>query len=519
MGLAGVPVYLTTAVLPVILTAVGLTDEVHLFWHYQIHLDRQPDRPREALRRTLDEVVGPITLTGLTTFCGFLSFSASPIAPVQAFSVFTSLGILFCMLWSVTVVPAMLAFLPARWMRRTAAPATGAAPGRVVRALHALARRPRIVLAALGALSLLAFAGLARLEVQDSWIEGFSAGSPFRRDTAFVNRAFSGTHLLVAHVGFPRGADREAAAGEWRGPLVDPAVLQAVARFEDAARALPGVGGVLGPWSHLLAVTTISVTYPEMARAELATGAGIARTLTRFDAVRGAHRRREVISDDLREGLVTVFLKDANFRDTARLMDRLRAAAREHLGGAGGGLGFAGDVGVSQAMIPAIVRTQVTSLLLTLLTAFLVVALLERSPVRAFFAVLPAALAVAWVFGAMGWTGLPLGVATSMFCAITLGIGVDFAIHLLDRVRRLRAEGAAEPMARALEEAGPAIVGDTLAVALGFGVLAFSRVPPNGRLGLLVAGALLASCLLALVGLPALIGKGVRTLFRGGKGS
>jgi hypothetical protein len=36
----------------------------------------------------------------------------------------------------------------------------------------------------------------------------------------------------------------------------------------------------------------------------------------------------------------------------------------------------------------------------------------------------------------------------------------------------------------------------------------------NGRLGLLIAGALLARCLLALVGCPALPGKGVRT--RGG---
>jgi len=507
MGLAGVPVYLTTAVLPVILTAVGLTDEVHVFWHYQRHLDLDPDRPRQALDRTLAELVGPVTLTGLTTFFAFLSFSASPIAPVQAFSLFTSLGMLFCMLWSLTVVPATLALLPARWMRRPGAGAGGGGPGRVARALTALAQRPRVVLPVLIGFSLVALWGLRRLEVQDSWIEGFAPGSRFRRDTAFVNRSFFGTHLLVAHVGFAGGAGGAPAAGAWTGPLLAPSVLQAVARFEDAARSLPGVGGVLGPWSHLLAVTAMSVTFPDRARAELATEGGIAKTLTRFDALRGAHRRREVISDDLREWLVTVFLKDANFRDTARLMDALRAAALEHLGGAGGGVAFAGDVGVSQAMIPAIVRTQVTSLLLTLGAAFVVVALLGRSLGRAALSVLPAALAVGWVFGAMGWTGMPLGVATSMFCAITLGVGVDFAIHLLDRVRRLRAEGAARPVARALEEAGPAIVGDTLAVALGFGVLAFSRVPANGRLGLLVAGALLSSCLLTLVGLPALAGK------------
>ena len=39
---------------------------------------------------------------------------------------------------------------------------------------------------------------------------------------------------------------------------------------------------------------------------------------------------------------------------------------------------------------------------------------------------MPASLAVLWLFGLMGWLGIPLGVATSMFCAITLGIGVDY---------------------------------------------------------------------------------------------
>ena len=35
----------------------------------------------------------------------------------------------------------------------------------------------------------------------------------------------------------------------------------------------------------------------------------------------------------------------------------------------------------------------------------------------------------------MGWLGTPLGVATSMFASMSVGIGVDYAIHLLDRYR------------------------------------------------------------------------------------
>jgi predicted RND superfamily exporter protein len=134
-----------------------------------------------------------------------------------------------------------------------------------------------------------------------------------------------------------------------------------------------------------------------------------------------------------------------------------------------------------------------------------VIALLYRSAVTGLWSVLPACVAVLWVFGLMGWAGIPLGVATSMFCAITLGIGVDYAIHFVERYQVAQGAGDPRPELRALEESAPAIVIDSVAIALGFGLLALSQVPANERLGLLVGAALLSSCLLTLVGLGALL--------------
>jgi len=105
----------------------------------------------------------------------------------------------------------------------------------------------------------------------------------------------------------------------------------------------------------------------------------------------------------------------------------------------------------------------------------------------------------------MGWLGIPLGIATAMFCAIALGIGVDYAVHLLEEIERAAARGVTEnPVRQAVAAAGPAIVADSLAMGLGFALLAFSRVPANARLGQLVAFALFASCLLTLGGLAPL---------------
>jgi hypothetical protein len=101
----------------------------------------------------------------------------------------------------------------------------------------------------------------------------------------------------------------------------------------------------------------------------------------------------------------------------------------------------------------------------------------------------------------MGWLGVPLGVATSMFCAITLGVGVDYAVHLLAAHDRARRAGADRPGYAALAAAGPAIVSDAAAIGLGFGLLAASRVPANARLGMLVALALGTACAFTLLGL------------------
>ena len=497
MGWTGVPVYLTIAVLPVILTTIGLTDEIHVFWHYQRVLANRETGPHpEAVIVTLDEMVRPVVLTSLTTSIGFLSFLLSPIEPVRAFGLFAAAGILFCMLWTLTVVPAALALFSPERMRR---PVRESGPGWTLRGTLPLIRRRRLTLAVVLLVTLTAMLGLRRIQVQDSWIGGFASNSPFRQATDLVNAQLFGTHLLLVHLDFAgRGSNL---------PLLEPEVLDSVGEFEAFVRSRPGVGGVLGVFSHFEAVHFLS----SARRAERGTlprdPDDMKRLKIYFDKVRGEQRRRQILDDELRRTVVTILLKNANYRDTARLMQAVREYASTHLARLGATLDFAGDVAVSQAMIPAIVRTQVSSLLLAFAIIFGVVSLLLRSVPAGLYATLPATIAALWVLGAMGWLGIPLGVATSMFCAITLGVGVDYAIHFLEGVRRARASGRDPAVQSAVAEVGPAILVDTLAIALGFGLLTISSVPANARLGLVVALALVAGCVLTLGGLGALLGE------------
>ena len=113
-------------------------------------------------------------------------------------------------------------------------------------------RRPAI-LALVVLLTVGAISGIHRLEVQDSWIGGFSEDSDFRRAAETVNSGTLGTHLLLAQLDF-RGAPGKAGGDGAFEPLSDPAIIHAIGDFEEYLRARPDIGGVLGPYTHLSTV-------------------------------------------------------------------------------------------------------------------------------------------------------------------------------------------------------------------------------------------------------------------------
>ncbi len=601
MGWFGVPIYLTVAVMPVLLTAMCVTDEIHVFSRYFALLRENPGVPHiELVKTTTEEMVCPVVNTTLTTAMGFVSFAFSPLRPVQAFGIFTAVGVLFSLFYSLTVIPAMLTLInPDRLVSRQQRANTGG-PGWLAAAFARLAvavvRQRWWVVGLLVLVLALVPSGLRRLVVQDSWVDGFDPDSEFRRATRLVNDEFYGMHLLFVSFDAPKiirgeiqasammrdgvifrsdlvehptliagsaitlsttnttrtgSSTNEAAWGVlqsriemvyglgtnlatriptrdtppnfWRNVAqagqahfevvshshVRPEIIHAIADLATFIRQRPqyAVGGVLSPYDYLETTRFMARPSDPQARRLPDDPAEIKLMWDYYGLALGQQRLRQIVDTNYWQSLTTVFLKDANFRDTAQLMRDLRTYEREHLTPKGIKLGFAGDVAVSQSLIKGIVTTQMQSLFWSLVGIYLVTALLGRSLRWGIYCVIPSALAVAINFAAMGWLGIPLGVATSMFAGMTLGIGVDFAIHLLEG---LGSAGAAsgtklEALSRAMALTGPPVLINTLAVSCGFGVLMLSQVPANSRLGMLVVLGLVDCLVASLLILPVLL--------------
>lgn len=500
MGWSGQPVYITTAILPVMLCTMGIASEVHLLSAARRRRSCGADSDAAAFAQAVfADMWRPLSLTVLTTAIGFGSFMLSGLPPVRAFGLWATVGTLFSLTWSLCVTPALYCLVGSE---RLVGVDHGASPvdGTMQWVERCVRSRWSLPLA-VGIFALLAL-GMTRLQVQDSWITAFAPHSAFRQSVARVNESLYGTHLLLVELDFSGRPPGKAL------PLQDPTVIRAVRDFEQRLRGLDGVGGVLGPHSQLSA-TRFLVTgrIPGSDVLDQDSPSQLRRLWRRIEFARGKHRRQDIADDAMQRGLVTIFLKEANYRQTASLMTATHAAAADLLAPLGGAIRFGGDVAVSQAAITANVRGQLVSIAFGLLSLFGFLLVLLRRPAAALFAVVPVIVACAAALGAMGWLGVPLGIATSMFIAITLGIGVDFPLHLIERIAQERAAGAPDPVARARAAVGPAILVDSVVVGVGFGLLTLSQVPANAQLGALVAVSVLASCactlLLARERLPA----------------
>src|SRR5262249_8400840 len=119
----------------------------------------------------------------------------------------------------------------------------------------------------------------------------------------------------------------------------------------------------------------------------------------------------------------------------------------------------------------------------------------------------PLFLTVAVNFGLMGAIGLPLDTNTSTIAALAVGIGADYAIYFLFR---LREEMVREPdlgiaLRRALDTSGKAVLFVSSAIAVGYLTLCLSGFSHYERMGGLIAAAMVVSSTSALLLLPALV--------------
>jgi predicted RND superfamily exporter protein len=316
------------------------------------------------------------------------------------------------------------------------------------------------------------------------------------RSERAINRVFWGSYRFDVVLEGPAGVFRS---------RVGTRLMERVAGL---ARAAPEVGGVE---TYVTPLDEIARAIGEQAGAVGFSAAELADLFTLAEMSGSRSEFARLVSPDAAVARARLYMKSADYARAqsleAYLDERLPALLAAGASQLGLRVHYSGDVPAASALVESIVGNQLRSIAWTLAIVAALLLVAGRNA-RALLALVPVMAATGGLFAAMGWLDVPLGIATSMFASLAVGVGVDFGIHFLHRFDAERQTGlpCAGALLATMQKTGRALLWNALVLAAGFSVLVGSALEPNHRLGLLLAGSTLACYVATLLFLPALLG-------------
>lgn len=482
-------------------------------------LDDRLGRPPGGRRAGVVRVVGSLATASMVMGAVLLMVFVAPGAGVGLFVVTVLATLVVPAWWRMRTVG-----VPDRSMRVATGDRMAAPIGRFV---AAVASRPVVVVV----IAAVVTAGATVLALQVP--TRFDVEDYFSADSDFV----VGLDRLDEHVGSRRG---EPALLLVEADLTDPAVQASLHRATDdivalhsdvLARNAEGVvveGGVVAVVDAVMASQDARSLVADRAGVQLvdADGNGIPDTRAQVQALLEV-AAAEGVSNDGRQAISpesiasTVDLTEQRAA-TVLAMGLTNSRSQESIGDARADLGpiidqlredlpdatveLTGSSFVRDASLQATSRALAVSLPLAVVLCLLIAATFLRSIRFAVASILPILMTVAWLYAFMELIGAALNIVTATIAAVSIGIGIDFAIHYIARYREeLGRRPAREAVRVAGEGTGTALVASAVSSAVGFGILAFAPMPLFATYGLLTAVMVVLALVATLLVLPSVL--------------
>jgi predicted RND superfamily exporter protein len=136
--------------------------------------------------------------------------------------------------------------------------------------------------------------------------------------------------------------------------------------------------------------------------------------------------------------------------------------------------------------LTAISNSMVYSIAISIILCLAFLLIVFRRIGFALIAILPVVLIAIWLYGIMYFTGYHLNIVTATIGAMSIGVGVDYSIHVCDRYRKEKAAGKnfESAMNSTISNSGTALLFAALTTSFGFFVMLFAPMPMFFSFGL-----------------------------------
>ncbi len=485
MGALGWTLNAVSTGVVILILAVGVADSIHVISEYQATLRELDDRG-EAIAEALRHLFMPCLFTSVTTAAGMLSLLVSDLVPVQQFGVAAAVGVMVAFLLTLTLVPALLGWLPPP---RSASPSSGRT-GRLIDRLAAPSpSSSRVVALVFVALVGVSTWATATLRVQSgNPLEFFLPDDPVREDASAIDDALGGTSALEVLV---RGSD---------GALLEPDALDRVARLQRLIDSTDGVS-----WSLSYVDLLIDVQQKMSGRGGLPESQAAASQLALM--LEGEEDFGAYVQSDYALGRVTHAVRLSRSAPLIARLPGLQRQIETELNTPTLRFELTGVMKLIAATERYLVESQSRGFAIALLVVTLMLMLLLRSWRLGLLSMIPNCGPVLIGLGGMSAVGIPLDPGTVMVGSICLGLVVDDSAHFLTRLRReLRAGADLEAaISGAMHGTARALISTTVVLTVGFGLFALASFAPNRNFGLISAAIVMLALVADLVVLPAIL--------------
>ncbi len=569
IAILGYQITMLTNIIPVVLLAVGSAYAIHVV---NAVMAEQTVDPRGALQRAISYVVVPVALASVTTIFGFLSFIAgSYLTMIREFGLFSALGIFFALLMTITFVPAILALLEPKQRlspvpgqakspagladhnapagqgqnNRMSGTDGGQSPGEDAQAqglfgimpenefalsrnplgdtrpkglfgsipqkgaaqrwipggeplpkgifeilsqrlTNLVFRRPKTLLVTWGVIILISLLGMTRIERRVDIVDYFHSESMVQKAEDLLKEQFHGSTPLYLQI---------------RGDVQSPEVLMMMEKAQDFMAGFDYI-----PYSQSVA-DLIKQMNDVMGEGEVIPK-DATKIIQLWFLLDGQEIMEQLVGPGLDEGIVQGYVTSGELEVLREIEDRFNTFVDEHQAD-GLELAVTGTPIMLKRLDDSIINSQTYSLIIAMALVMLMTGILLRSFRLGSLAVVPIGVTLIVLFGTMGLSGVPLDIATVLAGSVTIGIGIDYAIHFISRFGEGLDSGQSpdESIARSIRISGKAILINVLAVSAGFATLTLSNLMPLQRFGFLIAITMVTAGMATLSLLPLLLKK------------
>ncbi len=474
-----IPIYAVSTMLPVMLIAIGVADGIHLYSHLDLFLQKNPNATRkEAVNDMIKGMWKPVVMTSVTTSVGFFSLLTSEIFPIKYFGMFTAFGVTVAMFFSLLIIPASILVF-GYTKRKPVREEKGENKNHFAyKFANGVIKYKTITLFLTIAIVAISLFGITKVWINSSFLDKFEKDSDIVLTDKFINSHFGGTSKLNVIL-----------EADEKGKIKSPEVLKLMDKMQQKIDAeLVVVGNTFSLSDYLKRMNKVMHSDKEEFDIVPNSQEMNAQYLLLYEMSGDPENLWKVVDYDYKIANITIQLKSDNSKAINSAIAEVENF-RDDFTKLGVKINYAGSGYKALVFTDLILEGQIKSLVMSLFIIIILLSFMFKNIWAGLIGAVPIVITALIGFGVMGLLNIPLSTTTALISSIAIGIGIDYAVHFIERYKiyAQKTGDKQKTMEGTMHHSGRAIIFNATVVIAGFLVLLFSVFPPNRSLGALVS--------------------------------